>query len=87
MLYHAVNVILAEVELFVIRSEINQAVQMQDVSCTIVITDAIHAVEKIFDPSMHLHQQQSIAISKELRAFFSKHTDDTIEFLDYSNDE
>jgi len=60
---------------------------MQDVSCTIVITNTIHAVEKIFDPSMHLHQQQSIAISKELRAFFSKHTDNTIEFLDYSNDE
>ena len=48
---------------------LNQAIQMQDVSHIIVITDAIHAVKKIFDPSMHLHQQQMIMTSKELRAF------------------
>jgi len=86
-LYHIVNIISMEAELFAIRYRINQAVQIQDVSYIIVITDAIYAVEKIFDPSVYLYQQQSIVISKELRVFFSKHVDNTIEFWDYSNDE
>ena len=56
-LYHTVNVPSTEAELFAIRCRINQAVQMQDISHIIVITDAIHAMEKIFDPSMYTHQQ------------------------------
>ena len=80
ILHHTVNIILTEVELFAIKYRINQAVQMQDVSYIIVITDTIYAVEKIFDLFMYLYQQQSIVISKELRAFFSKHIDNTIEF-------
>ena len=55
-LYHTVNIILVEIELFTIRYKINQTIQMQDVSYIIVIIDFIHTVEKIFDPSMHLHQ-------------------------------
>jgi len=35
---------------------------------------------------MHLYQQQTIVISKELRVFFSKHEDNTIEFWDCPND-
>jgi len=60
---------------------------MQNISYIIVITDAIHIVEKIFDPSMHLYQQQLIVIFKELRVFFNKHVDNIIEFWNCSNDE
>ena len=84
-LHHAINVTPTEAELFAIRCNINQVVQMQNVSCIIVITDAIHAAKKIFNPSMHLHQQQTIVISKDLRVFFSKHEDNTIEFWDCPN--
>ena len=44
-------------KLFAIRYRINQAVQIQDVSYIIIITDAIYTVEKIFYPSVCLHQQ------------------------------
>ena len=53
---------------------------MQDISYIIVITGTIYIAEKIFDSSIYPHQQQLIAISKELRAFFSKYADNTIEF-------
>lgn len=36
---------------------------------------------------MHLYHQQLIAISNELRTFFSKHGDNTIAFWDCPNDE
>ena len=55
-LHHAINITSTETELFAIRCRINQAVQIQDVSYIIVITDAIHIVKKIFDLSMHLYQ-------------------------------
>jgi len=87
MLHHTVNITLTEAELFTIRCGINQAVQMQNMSCIIVITDTIHAAEKVFDFSMYPHQQQLIVISKELRAFFSKHVDNTIEFWDCPDNE
>ena len=73
-------------KLFAIRCGINQAIQIQNTLCIIVITDSIHVVEKIFDSSMYLHQQQTIAIFKELRAFFNKHVDNTIEFWDCPSD-
>ena len=56
-LYHTANVIIMKAKLFAIRYKINQAVQIQDVSYIIIITDAIYTVEKIFDPSVYLHQQ------------------------------
>ena len=44
ILHHAINITLIETELFAIRCRINQAVQIPDFSCIIVITDAIHVV-------------------------------------------
>jgi len=84
-LHHAISIISIETELFTIRCEISQAVQIQEVLYIIVITDAIHAVKKFFNPSIYLYQQQLITISKEIRTFFSKHEDNTIEFWDCSN--
>ena len=72
ILHHTVNIILTEVELFAIKYRINQAVQMQDVSYIIVITDTIYAVEKIFDLFMYLHQQQSIVISKKTQCILQQ---------------
>ena len=85
-LYYAINIISTEAKLFAIRCGISQVVQIQLVSYIIVITDAINIAKKIFDPSIYLHQQQVIAILKDLRVFFNKHEDNTIEFWDCPND-
>jgi len=71
-------------ELFAIRYSINQTVQIQHISYIIVITNAIHTAKKIFDLSVHLYQYM-IVISKDLRIFFSKHEENTIEFWDCPN--
>ena len=65
-LYHAINITTTEAELFIIRYSISQAVQIPGILCIIIITDALHVVQKIFDLSLHLYQVQSIAISKGL---------------------
>lgn len=46
---HHTNITLTEAELFVLRCGINQAVQMLDFSQIIVITDALHVAQKIFN--------------------------------------
>ena len=55
-IHYAVNVTSTEVELFAIRCGINQAICINNISKIIVITDSIHAVKRIFDPSIHLFQ-------------------------------
>ena len=55
-------------------------IQIQHILYIIVIIDIIHAAKKIFDFSVYLYQQQMIAIFKDLRAFFSKHKNNIIEF-------
>ena len=47
-IYHAVNVMSTETELFAIRYRINQTVQLNNTSCIIMITNAIHSVRYIF---------------------------------------
>ena len=70
--YYAMNVTSMEAELFSIRYRINHAVQLQDIICIIVITNAITAAKWIFDLSVHPYQLHSIVISKNLRYFFKK---------------
>ena len=84
-IYHTVNVIPTEAELFAIRYSINQAVQVQHVSHIIVIMNAIHIVKKIFDLVVHLYQQQAIIIFKNLKAFLNKHDNNSIEFWNCPN--
>jgi len=43
IIHHAVNVILSETELFVIRYSINQATNVPGISKIVVITDLLHA--------------------------------------------
>jgi len=52
-LHHAIDITSTEAELFAIRYRINQAVQTDDFSYIIVITYVLHAVQKIFDSSIH----------------------------------
>ena len=78
--HHAVFVTSSEVELSAIRCGINQACNKEDVSKIVVITDSIHAVKNIFNSSSHPYQLHSTAILSELRRFFNKSHDNSIEF-------
>jgi len=66
ILYHVVNVISTEVELFAIRCGINQATNYNHISKIIVVTDSIHTTRKIFNPTSHLFQKHSAAILNKL---------------------
>jgi len=79
-IYYAVNVTSTEAELFAIRCGINQATHINNFSKIIVITDSIHVVKRIFDPSVHPFQVQSAAVLSDLRYFFNCHTNNSIEF-------
>jgi len=79
-IHHTVLVTSTEAELFAIRYNINQAMNLNNIAKIIVVTDSIHAARKIFDSSVHPYQIQSAAILYELRNFFNHHKDNTIEF-------
>jgi len=70
-IHHAANIISTKGELFTIRYSINQAVNLLRISKIIIITNSLHAAKKIFDSSIHPFQVYLVAISKELRKFFS----------------
>ena len=44
-LYHDVNIINTEAELFAIKCGINQATQLSNINCIIIITDSLHATK------------------------------------------
>ena len=71
-LHRAINITIAEAELFTIRCGINQAVTNPNVKHIVVITDSLHIVRKILNSSTYLYQIHSVAISIELREFFFK---------------
>ena len=79
-IHHAVNITSTEAELFATRCGINQAMCINNISKIIVITDSIHMVKRIFDPSIHLFQVQSAAVLFDLRYFFNCHANNSIEF-------
>ena len=84
-IHHVVNISSTKVELFAIRYVINQAIQISKVFHIIIITNAIHLVKRIFDSTIHPYQLQSIAIDQDLRAFFNKYAQNSINFWDCSN--
>ena len=71
-LHRAINITIAEAELFTIRCGINQAVTNPNVKHIVVITDSLHIARKILDSSTYSYQIHLAAISIELREFFSK---------------
>jgi len=79
-IYHAVNVTSTEAELFAIRCGINQSSCLNNISKIIIITDSIHPVKRIFDPSIYPFQVQSAAILNDLRYFFNRHRNNSIKF-------
>ena len=81
------NISPTEAEFFAIRCGISQAVCINNITNIVVVTDAISAAQKIFNTSCHLFQLYSIAISQDLRVFFSKNPRNSITFWDCpSND-
>ena len=54
-IYHAMNVISTEAELFAIRCGISQASQIQGVTCIVIVTDTILAAKRIFDIFLYLY--------------------------------
>ena len=79
-IYYAVNVTSFEAELFAIRYDINQAVNIPGISKIIVVTDLIHVTKRIFDLFIHLFQMHSASIFKEFRKFFLLNTNNSIKF-------
>ena len=59
-LYHAINVTTTEAELFAIRCGINQAIQIPGTSHIIIITDALHMAQRIFDSTIYCYILVSI---------------------------
>ena len=53
-LYHAIGITSTVAELFAIRCGINQAIQIQEVSHIIIITDSIYVIHWIFDSFIYL---------------------------------
>ena len=79
-LHHAINVTSTEVEFFAIRYGINQTSHLQNISKIIVVTDSIHAAKKIFDTLSYPLQKQVALILNDLRDFFNRCYENTIEF-------
>ena len=78
--HHAVHVTSTEAELFTIRYGINQSLNINSISKIVVITNFIHAVKKIFDPSVYPYQTQLVAILSDLHKFFDCSKTNFIEF-------
>ena len=85
--YQAMNILPTEVELFAIRCSINQAVNIPDINYIVIITDAIHAAEKILDSSCYLHQLHTITISYKLKTFFQANPTNSMAFWDCSSND
>jgi len=79
-IHYAINVTSTEAELFAVRCSINQ---VHDVIHIIIITNAIHLARRIFDSSLHSYQLQSITISQDLRVFFNKNSNNSIDFWNF----
>jgi len=79
-IHHIVNVTSTKAELFAVRCGINQATHLPNINQIVVITDFIHVAKRIFDSSLHPYQIHSLAISCELREFFERDSNNSIEF-------
>jgi len=76
---------LTEAKLFVIRCNINQAINLPGISKIVIITDSIHVAKRIFDSSIHSFQTHLASISKELRKFFLANNNNSITFWECSS--
>ena len=81
-IYHTINIMSTEAELFTIRYGINQATYLLNIKRIVIILYSFHATKRIFDSSIHLYQIYLTAILCELRGFFKRNTDNSIKFWD-----
>ena len=79
-LHHVVNIRSTEAELFAIRCSINQATQLADINCIVVIIDLLHTTKWIFDLLVYTYQIYLAIISRELREFFIRDQQNSIKF-------
>jgi len=79
-IHYAIHVTSTEVELFAIRCGINQSLNVNNLSKIVVITNSIHVVKKIFDPSVHPYQSQLVVILLDLCKFFNHCETNSIKF-------
>ena len=84
-IYYAIHVTSTEAELFTIRCGINQSLSINNISKIIVITNSIHMVKKIFDPSVYPYQTQLVVILLDLHKFFNHCEINSIEFWECPN--
>ena len=84
-LHRAINITTAKAKLFAIWCGINQAVADLNVKHIVVITDSLYIARKILNSFTHLYQIYLAAISIELGEFFSKDSQNYIEFWDCSS--
>jgi len=82
-IYHAVNIISTEAELFAIRYGFNQAIWLSNIECIVITTDSIYMAKKIFDSFIYPYQVQILAISKKIREFFKRNHYNSIDFWNY----
>jgi len=76
--YYATNVNFIKAELFTTKYGINHVTYLQDINHIIGITDAILAIKQIFNIIIHLYQLHSITILKNLRKFFNKSSNNSV---------
>ena len=69
-----------EAELFTITCGINQAINSQETSKIIIVTDLIYSAKRIFNSSSYPFQVHIASILSELRKFFTLNLDNKIEF-------
>ena len=81
-IHHAVNITSTKAKLFVIRCGINQATHLLNIKKIVIISDSIHVAKRIFDSSVHPYQIYLVAISCKLRKFFTRSSNNSIEFWD-----
>ena len=80
IIYYTINITSTKAELFAIRCGLNQAIQLSNIECIVVITYSIHVAKKIFDSLIHPYQVQTLVISKEIREFFKRSHYNSIDF-------
>ena len=74
------NILSTEAKFFAIKCDISQAIQIQDITWIVIITNTILATKRIFNMSNHPYQVHFIIISSNLRKFFSKNFSNRITF-------
>ena len=79
-LHHVINVTSTEAELSTIRCGINQATQIVNIDCIIIIMNSIYTTKRIFDLLVHPYQIQLSTILRELREFFKRDQQNYIKF-------